>query len=93
MEGMLGMGGGMGGRMGEMGMGTSPPKELYPSLMSLPDLTPERRVDIERQAHERLTKGAELMSEGLSTLSSSAARDDYVLMQQATEQMREGYPV
>ncbi len=90
MEGMRGMGGGMGGRMGEMGMGTSPPKELYPSLMSLPDLTPERRVDIERQAHERLTKGAELMSEGLSTLSSSAAHDDYVLMQQATEQMREG---
>ncbi|UVT19693.1 MAG: 2Fe-2S iron-sulfur cluster binding domain-containing protein [Nitrospira sp.] len=84
-----GMGGGM-GEMGGMGMGTSPPKELYPSLMSLPGLALETRAEVERQAHERMTKGAELMSEGLSALSSSAVRDDYVLMQQATEQMREG---
>lgn len=87
---MRGGTGGMGGGMGEMGMGTSPPKDLYPSLMSLPDLPPEKRADVERQAHERMTNGAGLMSEGLSTLSSSATRDDYVVMQEAMEQMREG---
>ncbi|MCS6329505.1 MAG: FAD-binding oxidoreductase, partial [Nitrospira sp.] len=87
---MRGGTGGMGGGMGEMGMGTSPPKDLYPSLMSLPDLPPEKRADVERQAHERMTNGAGLMSEGISTLSSSATRDDYVVMQEAMEQMREG---
>lgn len=40
------MGGGMEGMGGVMeGMGKAPPKELYPSLMSLPDLPPEKREE------------------------------------------------
>ncbi len=35
--------------MGEHGR-TSQPKELYPSLMSLPELTVEQRGELERQA-------------------------------------------
>lgn len=87
-----GMGPGMGAGMGEMmkEMGTPPRKELYPSLMSLPDLPLEQRTEVERQAHERMTNGTTLMSEGLSKLSSSAERDDYTAMQDATEQMRQG---
>src|SRR4051794_27348554 len=45
---MQGMGEMMRG-MGEMmrGMGAAPPKELYPSLMDLPDLPPEKRAEVQ----------------------------------------------
>jgi len=41
--------------MGEMmrNMGAAPPKELYPSLMDLPDLPPEKRTEVQRAAYER----------------------------------------
>jgi ferredoxin-NADP reductase len=65
------------------------PSELYPSLMSLPDLSPEKRDEVQRQAHERMKAGTALMSQGLERLS-NAAGDDYVAMQKGTEQMREG---
>jgi ferredoxin-NADP reductase len=84
-----------GERAGGMGMGgehggATPPKELYPSLMSLPDLSPERRAEVQRQAHERMQAGAALMSQGLDRLSNVAAGDDYAAMQEATAQVREG---
>src|SRR6266496_4490803 len=42
--------------MGEMmrGMHGTPSKELYPSLMSLPTLSPEQRKQVEQQADERI---------------------------------------
>ena len=53
--------GGMGGmECGMEGMGKTPPKELYPSLMNLPDLTPERREEIRRQARERMNEGIQI---------------------------------
>src|SRR5262249_30055624 len=61
--------------MREMKGGT--PSELYPSLMSLPDLSPEKRDEVQRQAHERMKAGTALMSQGLERLS-NAAGDDYV---------------
>ena len=92
-----GMGGMMeGGDKGEggmekmmEGMGASPPKELYPSLMDLPNLPPERRDEIERLAHDRMTAGREQMSAAATRLSDAAMREDYAAMQQATSQMRE----
>ncbi len=80
--------GGMGEMMGHMG--PPPPQELYPSLMALPDLPPERRAEVERQAHERMQAGTSLLSEGLDQLSRSAPSDDFAAMQAATAQMREG---
>ncbi|WP_233578891.1 FAD-binding oxidoreductase [Tautonia sociabilis] len=90
MSGMMG-GGGMGG-MGEMmeQMHGPPPKELYPSLMALPELPPERRAGLERQAHGRMQAGTALLSEGLDQLSRSAPGDDFAAMQAATARMREG---
>jgi ferredoxin-NADP reductase len=79
--------------MGEMmkGMGTPPLKELYPSLMALPDeVTPEERAAIEQLAHERMKAGTALLSSGLEKLSNSTSDEDYAAMQQATGQMREG---
>ena len=86
-------GGGMGAGMGEMmkQMGVPPRKEIYPSLMALPDeVTPEERATIEQLAQERMKAGTALMTSGLEKLSDSTSDEDYAAMQQATAQMREG---
>ena len=82
--------GGMGG-LGSMmeGMGAPPPKEVYPSLMDLPDLTPERLAEVERLAEERTRAGAAAMSDAMVQLSGARARGDYPAMQEAARQMRE----
>ena len=92
-EPLKGMGDGMmaGMDMGKMmeGMGKAPPKELYPTLMSLPDLTPEQREQVRGQALERMRSGVALLSEGLDRLSEAAENEDYAAMQEATAQVRE----
>jgi ferredoxin-NADP reductase/predicted lipid-binding transport protein (Tim44 family) len=86
--GMGGGGGGMGGMMQQMG--APKPKQLYPSLMALPDLPMEKRQEVQREAHERMKAGAALMSQGLDDLSRAAPSDDYQAMQKATAAVREG---
>lgn len=82
--------GGMEG-MGCMdGMGAGQPRELYPSLMSLPDLTPEKRDEIQNQANERLHSGTALWSAGLEALAQAAENEDYAAMQEALTQVRQG---
>lgn len=79
---------GMGGMMEHM---TKPPaKELYPSLMELPELSPEQRDNIRRQAFERMKTGTAMWSEALERMSKAAESEDYAAMQEATAQMREG---
>jgi hypothetical protein len=53
------MGSGMMEGMGEMmrGMHGTPPKQLYPTLMSLPSLSAEQRQQVEQQANERMQSG------------------------------------
>jgi ferredoxin-NADP reductase len=75
---------------GMAGMGVVAPKELYPSLMELPELTSEKRAEVQQQAHERMTSGTARMSQGLERLASAATRDDFAAMQEATAQVREG---
>ena len=62
--------------MGEMmrGMGSPPAKELYPTLMDLPKLPPEKRAEIERLAHDRMTASREQMSAAAKRLSDAASR-------------------
>lgn len=86
-----GGGAGMGG-MGDMmkQMHPLPPKPLYPTLMSLSDLTPERRAEIERRADEQMRAGTALLGEGLDRLTASASGDDFAAMEQATSRMRGG---
>lgn len=86
-SGMMG-GGGMGNMMEQMG--APKPRQLYPSLMALPDLSPERRLEVQQEAHERMKTGAALMSDGLEALSRAAPSDDYATMQEASETLREG---
>jgi hypothetical protein len=87
--------GGMGGMMegmGEMmkGMGAPPPKELYPTLMALTELTPEKRQEIERQAATRMHGGALLMGQALDTLNVGTQTGDYAAMHEAMTRLREG---
>ncbi len=89
--------GGMGGMMEGMGemmkgmMGGSPPKkELYPELMSLPELTAEKRQQVEQQASARMHAGAMLMGQALDTLNAGTQSGDYAAMQEAMTRLREG---
>ncbi len=81
-----------GGMMGGMmeGMHKLPPKELYPALMDLPNLTPEQRDGVRRQAEARMREGTAMLSEALDHLSRAAEQEDYAAMQEATTRMREG---
>lgn len=100
--GMGGMGGMMGGGMGGPGgmgemmggmmekMGAPKPTDLYPSLMSLPDLPLEKRAEIQQQAHQRMQSGTSLMGQGLDELARSAPTDNYAVMQDAVAKLREG---
>jgi ferredoxin-NADP reductase len=91
-------GGMTGGEMAGMMQNLSKPgccggatgKELFPWLMSLPDLTPAQRVDAEQKAHQRMTDGASLLNQRLGQLSDATAANDYAMMQLASEGMREG---
>lgn len=83
---------GMGGEMERMmqQMLNPPPKELYPTLMSLPELPPAKRAEIQRQAHDRMIAGTKSMSQWLAKMAPLVERKDYKALQEATEQMRQG---
>jgi len=85
--GMMG-GGGMGGMMEKMG--APKPKDLYPTLMNLPTLTPEKKAEVLEQAGERVDTGLVLMGEGLDSLSKAAATENHLVMQEAVAKVREG---
>lgn len=86
------MGGGMGEMMDGMmkKMGVPPPKELYPTLMALPELSSEQRTQVEAQASERMHTGTVLMGQSLDALNAGTASDNYAAMHDAMTQMREG---
>ena len=95
--GMAGMGppagaGGMMEGMGEMmkNMGKPPPKQLYPALMALPELSPEQRMAVEHAAAERMQAGTKLMGHALDMLNAGAQSGDYAAMHEAMTGLREG---
>ena len=91
-----GAGGMVGGGMGEMmdgmmkKMGVPPPKDLYPTLMAVPELTPEKRQEVERQASQRMHSGTVLMGQALDALNLGNQSGNYPAMHEATTQLREG---
>ena len=87
--------GGMGGMMegmGEMmkGMGGAKTKELYPSLMDLPDLPLAKRQEVEQQAGERMHSGVALMNTSLDQILQATSSQNYSNMQAGTASLREG---
>ncbi len=90
-ESKKGMGGGM-DDMGEMmkGKGAPPKREVYPELMSLPELSQEKRRQVEQQAAERMHAGTVLMGQALDLLNAGMQSGDYAAMQEAMTRLREG---
>ena len=85
---------GMGGMMGGMekmmeGMGGNAPKDLIPSLMDVPKMTPRQRADLERAAHARMQSSLAALSAASVRLTEATARQDNEAMQSASAQMRE----
>lgn len=65
-----------------------PQDPIYPTLMSLPKLTPEKRAEIEALASQQLKIGHERMATGSALLASAEMAKDYKTMQQAAGEIR-----
>ena len=70
-------------------MGVPAPKSLYPTLMSMSDVSPKQREEIASQADERINSSVKLLSTGLQRLTEAAEIDNYVSMREATAMMHE----
>ena len=62
---------------------------LYPSLMTLPALTPEKRAEIDALASQQITEGMARLREGSESLARATQAGDHAAMQQAVGMMRE----
>ena len=85
------MGGGMMKQMGTMmkQMNLPKPKELYPSLMEIPELPRSERIELEERAHQRMKEATAMFSEALESLSREAAGDDFKAMQSSTTKIKD----
>ena len=80
----------MGGCMGG-GCGSSAAKTpIYPTLMTLPALTPEKRIEIEALASTQISEGMGRLTTGAESLERAAQAGNYLAMQQSIGLMREG---
>lgn len=79
-----------GGCMGA-GCGSGAAKTpIYPSLMTLPAITPEHRVEIEALASQQLNEGMGRLASSYEALNRASQVGDNVAMQQSVGLMREG---
>jgi glycine betaine catabolism B len=83
------------GMMEEMGdmmrqMGVPPVKEIYPSLISMSELSNDKRMEVETAANERMVVGIALMTEGLSRLADASSTKNLEVMRDAVGQLHEG---
>lgn len=79
-------GGCMGGDCGP-GAAQTP---IYPSLMTLPALTAERRAEIDALAIQQISEGMASLAKGSESLNSATRAGDNAAMQQSVGLMREG---
>lgn len=63
-------------------------KLLYPQLMALPDLPPERRANVEQLAHHRMHEGIQTLVSLSSEASHAVQRNDVAGMQEISDRMR-----
>lgn len=84
MGGMSGMGG-----MMEMMMG-KPPRQFFPSLMNLPELSAEDRVTIEEQARVRVEQGLRSIADGQAAANLALAESRLGEAESALSTVRSG---
>lgn len=61
---------------------------IYPSLMTMPTLTPEKRAEIDTLAARQLNDGAALLATSYEGLSLATRSNDYAAMQESVGLMR-----
>lgn len=83
-----GMQNGMGDMMKEVGK--PPARELYPSLMQLPDMSLQTHNEIKRLADARVAEGNAMLAAGMEKLKTATAQHNYAAMQEAMVQIRQG---
>ena len=86
MNGPAPAGGCMGGDCGS----DAPKNPIYPSLMTLPTLTAEKRAEIDALASQQIKEGMERHAKGAQSLERATQGGDHAAMQQAVGMMREG---
>ncbi len=65
-------------------------RELYPTLMTVPELTPEVRAAIAQDADQRANRGMRRLNEAIVTLNSVSGTDAGVVTAGALDTLREG---
>lgn len=82
-KGGMGKGGGKGGGMDKMmeKMGAPKPKDLYPSLMRLPELSAKKAEEVLNKAVQRMQKGNQLMITGFTALADADSQQNFSKMQ------------
>lgn len=78
-------GGCMGGDCGSGSTATP----IYPSLMTLPALTPEKRAEIDALANQQIGEGMARLADGSESLHHATQAGDDAAMQQSVRMMRE----
>ena len=71
-------------------MGGRPPKQLYPSLMDVPSLSPETRARMEQHARARVEVGTAVAAQGRAELEQAVAAGDPKAIEAAAERIRDG---
>ncbi|MDB5972172.1 MAG: hypothetical protein JWQ90_4622 [Hydrocarboniphaga sp.] len=71
------------------GAGGAAKTPIYPSLMTLPALTTEKRAEIEALANHQLSKGLAQLASSYEALNQATQASDHAAMQQAVGLMRE----
>lgn len=86
------MGGGMAAMMDGMmkKMGVPPRKELYPTLMSLPSLTPDAENTIRNDVTRRMAEGLGLITSGLGKLNDVNSSHNFRAGVAASGEVRDG---
>ncbi|WP_333972232.1 FAD-binding oxidoreductase [Alteromonas mediterranea] len=86
------MGPAMGKQMDRMmeKMGAPKPKDLYPTLMRMHDMTPEQQMEVLQKATSRMEQGTVQLTDGFESLAIAADRDDLTSMQDSLDVIKEG---
>lgn len=71
-------------------MGPYTPRELYPSLMRLPELAPDKRAEIEQRARNRMDQGLQIVANAQAELKAAEEEQNLVRMQEAAADIRAG---
>jgi ferredoxin-NADP reductase len=80
--------GGCGG--GGCGSAAAAKTPIYPSLMTLPALTPEKRAEIDALARQQIDEGMARLTSGTASLNSATKAGDNAALQHSVGMIREG---